>query len=139
MANLNVAYAGGGGDAAVSAAVSAVSAPPGTQIPHGAQPPSAAGGSFGGESVLAVSASLVINVQTSRKAIRAVGARVAALSAERVASAARVTPVTPEVDMLDGGAEVPRPSFNRQWLNVVIAYAKDRKYDGLSIVPQTLD
>jgi hypothetical protein len=103
------------------------SAPPGTQITRGAQPPSAAGGSIGGESVLAVSAPLVINVQTSREAIRAVGARVAALSAERAASAARVTPVTPEVDMLDGGAEVPRPSFNRQWLNVVIAYAKDRK------------
>jgi hypothetical protein len=81
---------------------------------------------------------LVINGQTSREAIRAVGARVAALTAEHASSAARVTLVISEVDMHDGSAEVPRPSFNRQGLNVVIAHAKDRKYDGLSIVPQTL-
>jgi hypothetical protein len=34
-------------------------------------------------------------------------------------------PVVPEVDMHDGSAEVTRHSFNRQWLNVVIAYTKD--------------
>jgi hypothetical protein len=124
MATSNVTDTGGGGDAAVSATVSAVSAPPGTQVPRSAQPLSAAGGSIGGESVLVVSARLVINVQTSREAIRAVGARVAALRAERAASVARVIPVTLEVDMHDGSAEFPRPSFNRQWLNVVIAYTR---------------
>jgi hypothetical protein len=86
MAGLNVADAGGGGDSAVSA----VSAPPGTQAPGGAHL-SVAGGSIGGRSVVAVSAPLVIQT-TSREAIRAVGARVAALSAEHAASAARVPP-----------------------------------------------
>jgi hypothetical protein len=127
MAGLNVADAGGGGDAAVSA----VSAPQGTQVPGGAHL-SAAGGSKGGESVVAVSAPVVTQI-TSREVIRAAGARLAVLSAERAASAAHLLPVPPEVDMHDGSAEMPaRQSFNRQWLNVVISYAKDRKYDGNS-------
>jgi uncharacterized membrane protein YgcG len=32
-----------------------------------------------------------------------------------------------------------RPEYNKNWLNVVITYSKDRKYDGLSTVPQTQD
>jgi hypothetical protein len=30
-------------------------------------------------------------------------------------------------------------SWNKNWLNVVLSFAKDRKYDGLSLVPQTHD
>jgi hypothetical protein len=131
MAGLIVADAGGGGDAAVFAE-DAENAPPDNQIPGGAQL-IATGGPVGVKSVVAVSAPLVINGETSREDICAVGARFAALST------ARVTPVIHEVDMYDGSAEVPHPSVNRNWLNVVTAYAKGRKYDGLSIMPQAPD
>jgi hypothetical protein len=47
----------------------------------------------------------------------------------RVASATRAA----HVNFHDG----PQPSWNKQWLNVVLTFAKDRKYDGLSLVPQT--
>jgi hypothetical protein len=72
--------------------------------------------------------------------IHAVGVKLAALNAARAASAARLDHVTQaDMEIGDGGMEVPRPSYNRQWLSVVLTYAKDRNYDRLSLVPQTLD
>jgi hypothetical protein len=142
MVNLIFGDASAGGDAATSDAVSGVSAPQGTQLPRDAQPLSSGvgGGPLGGESALVFPAPVVINGQTSREAIRAVGARVTALNTERAASVARMDPVTQvDMDIGDGSVEVPRPSYNRQWLSVVLTYAKDRKYDGLSLVPQSLD
>jgi hypothetical protein len=51
-----------------------------------------------------------------------------------------VIPVSRDYDMHDGSAERPvRHESNRQWLAVAITYSKDRKYDGLSIVPQSQD
>jgi hypothetical protein len=91
------------------------------------------GGPIEGKSVVAVFAPLVINGQNSREATFAVESRVAALNT------ARMTPVFHEEDMHDGSAEDPRPSVNRNWLNVVIAYSHGRKYDGLSIMQQTFD
>jgi hypothetical protein len=44
-----------------------------------------------------------------------------------------------DMDTGDGCTEVLRPSWNKQWLSVVLTYAKERKYEGLSLVPQTHD
>jgi hypothetical protein len=72
--------------------------------------------------------------------IRAVGERLAELNAARAASTPRGDHVTfVDMDTGDGRTEVPRPSWNKQWLSVVLTYAKERKYDGLSLVPQTHD
>jgi hypothetical protein len=69
---------------------------------------------------------------TAREAIISARARIAA-------SAARIPPVC-DVTMHDGSAHMPvRHEFNRNWLSVAITYSKDRKYDGLSIVPQSQD
>ena len=38
-----------------------------------------------------------------------------------------------------GESPRPVPNWNKNWLNVVLSFAKDRKYDGLSLVPQTHD
>jgi hypothetical protein len=140
MANLNIGD--DDGNVAESATVSGVSAPQGTQLPRGAQPLSsgAGGGPLGGKSDLVFPAPVVIIGQNSRDVIHAVGARLAALNTECAASATRLDPVTQaDMDIGDGSMDGPRPSYNRQWLNVVITYAKDRKYDGLSLVPQGLD
>jgi hypothetical protein len=102
----------------------AENAPPDNQVPDGP---------IEGKSVVAVFAPLVINGQTSREATCTVESRVVALNT------ARVTPVFHEEDMHDGSAEDPRPSVNRNWLNVVISYSHGRKYDGLPIMPQALD
>jgi hypothetical protein len=140
LANMNI---GDDDDnVAASPAASGVSSPQGTQLPRGAQPLSsgAAGGPLDGESAPVVHAHVVINGQNSREAIHAFGVKLAALNAARAASAARVDHVTQgDMDIGDGRMEVPRPSYNRQWLSVVLTYAKDRKYDGLSLVPQTHD
>jgi hypothetical protein len=65
----------------------------------------------------------------------AVGERLALLNdTMRAASVARSAPM----NILDGPAmEVPRgqSSWDKQWLNVVLTFAKDRKCDGLSLVP----
>jgi hypothetical protein len=136
MAGLGIADGACGGDAAVSEVSAAPTGSPSLNIPGAALLSGAgriAGSSKGGESVVVVTAPLV--AQTSCEVICAAGARLAVLSAERAA-----LPVPPKVDMHDGSAEMPaRHSLNRQWLNVVISYAKDWKYDGLSIVPQTVD
>jgi hypothetical protein len=127
MVNLNIGDAGGG-NAATSVAVSGVLAPQGTQLPHNAQPlrTGAGGGPIGGESSLVIPAPVVIHGKTSREVIHAVGARLAAMNTERAASAARVDPVTrADMDIGDGSMEVPRPSYNRQWLNVVLLEGLD--------------
>jgi hypothetical protein len=69
---------------------------------------------------------------TAREALASAGARIAA-------SAARI-PTVCDVIMHDGSAHMPvRHDFNRNWLSLAITYSKDRKYDGLSIVPQSDD
>ena len=84
-------------------------------------------------------AQTVINGQSSREVIIAVGERLALLNnTMRAASATRAA----HVNFHDGSAmEAPsgQPSWNKQWLNVVLTFEKDRKYDGLSLVPQTHD
>jgi hypothetical protein len=101
----------------------------------------AAGGDVGnpvhGELSPAFHAPLFINGQNSREVIRAVGERLAELNnALRAASIQRGDHVTfGGMDTGDGHTEVPRPSWNKQWLSVVLTFAKDRKYNGLSLVP----
>jgi hypothetical protein len=84
-------------------------------------------------------AQTVINGQSSRDVIIAARERLTLINnAMRAASA---TPAA-HVNFHDGAAmEAPRgqPSWNKQWLNVVLTFAKDRKYDGLLLVPQTHD
>ena len=81
-------------------------------------------------------AETVINRQSSQELIIAVGERLAHINNNvRAASATRAA----HVNFHDGPTEAPLPSWNKQWLNVVLTFAKDRKYDGLSLVPQTHD
>ncbi len=83
---------------------------------------------------------IVIDGQNAREVIRAVGERLAEVNAAHVASTLRGDHVTfVDMDTGDGRTEVPRPSWNKKWLSVVLTYAKERKYDGLSLVPQTHD
>jgi hypothetical protein len=92
-------------------------------------------------SPVSLNAQTVINGQSSRELIIAVGERLVVLNnAERAASAQRGAHVNIHgMEQCDGPTEVPRPSWNEQWLNVVLTFAKDSKYDGLSLVPQTHD
>ena len=74
---------------------------------------------------------------TASEAVRSAGVRVAA-------SASRNRPADPEDDvpMYEAGTSlfpVPRLAFNRGWLTTAIAFSKDRKYDGISVVPQKQD
>jgi hypothetical protein len=69
---------------------------------------------------------------TAREVIIFAGARIAA-------SAARIPPGG-DVLTHDGSAHMPaRHSFNRNWLSLAITYSMDRKYDGLSLAPQSED
>ena len=84
-------------------------------------------------------AQTVINGLSSREVIIAIRERLTLLN--DTMRAASVTH-SAHVNIHDGPAmEAPRgqPSWNKQWLNVVLTFAKDRKYDGLSLVPQTHD
>ncbi len=92
---------------------------------------------------------VVINGQSSRQAIIAAGAALAAtnnaprMPRQNVPQGRRPGSVSYSA----GSGESPRfreprpvpPSWNKNWLNVVLSFAKDRKYDGLSLVPQTHD
>jgi hypothetical protein len=70
---------------------------------------------------------------TAREVITSTGDRI-------VASAAGIPPVIGDTSMHDGSAPMPVcHEFNRNWLSLAIAYSKDRKYDGLSSVPQNQD
>jgi hypothetical protein len=81
----------------------------------------------------------MINGQTSRDVIIPVGERLALLNnTMRAASATR----SAHENFHDGPVmEAPHgpPTWNKQWLTVVLSFAKDRKYDGLSLIPQTHD
>jgi hypothetical protein len=85
-------------------------------------------------------AQTMINGQTSRELIIAVGERLAQINNTMRAASAMRSAVN--VNFHDGpvmeGPHGP-PTWNKQWLNVVLSFAKDRKYDGLSLVPQTHD
>jgi anti-sigma factor ChrR (cupin superfamily) len=132
MASLELA--GGAGGAEPDGDVPLVVVPP--VIMHAAAHPIAADMAAGfeavGESILAPSLDTAVSsiAPTAREAIISARARIAA-------SAARIPPVC-DVTMHDGSAHMPvRHEFN--WLSVTITYSKDRKYDGLSIVPQSQD
>jgi hypothetical protein len=71
---------------------------------------------------------------TASEAIRSAGLHMAA-------SAARSPPAPPmfDVPMHEAGTSlgpVVRHDFNRAWLSIAIAYSKEHKYDGLSMVPE---
>jgi hypothetical protein len=89
-----------------------------------------------GESVPAPAHSVAGVAPTAREAIQSAGARIAA-------SAEKNPPVPPEFDVPmheAGPSRVPvRHDFNRGCLSTAIAYSKERKYDGLSIVPHSQD
>ncbi len=93
---------------------------------------------------------VVINGQSSRQAIIAAGAALAAATNAPRMPRQNVTqsrrPGSVSFSAQSGDRELrfrePRPvppSWNKNWLNVVLSFAKDRKYDGLSLVPQTHD
>jgi hypothetical protein len=84
----------------------------------------------------------VIYGQSSRDVIIAAGAALAtANNNPRASRSNRSVSRTALVTQEAAYAEVPRalPSWNKQWLNVVLTFAKDRMYDGISLVPQTHD
>ncbi len=92
---------------------------------------------------------VVINGQSSRDVIIAAAAvLVEANNAQRAARANRPqNRRSGSVSHQAGSGESPRfgesprpvAHWNKNWLNVVLSFAKDRKYDGLSLVPQTHD
>jgi hypothetical protein len=78
---------------------------------------------------------------TASQAIQNAGAVLASMPVQRIFG----TPnCVGDVEMIDGAQSAAsalsiRSEFNKNWLSVVINYSKDRKYDGLSSVPQTQD
>ncbi len=74
---------------------------------------------------------------TASAAIHAAGLRVAA-SAARIPAASPVTNVLMHEAGTSSGT-VGRHEFNRQWHSNANSYSKERKYDGLSLLPQKQD
>ncbi len=82
----------------------------------------------------------MIDGLSSRDLIKQVGERLITMNNMlRAAAADPSRSASPHVSFRERAPVRDAPHVNKQWLNTVLAFAKDRKYDGLSLVPQTHD